>query len=106
MLVATLTSFVAKENTIVTLGILYRAGGEGSSLVGALAGSLTPAAAVAFLAVQMLFIPCAATVAVIRQETGSWSWSWTAFSVAVLAAISFGAGIVIFQGAALQGLGG
>ena len=104
MLVATLTSFVAKENTIATLGILYRAGGEGSSLVGALAGSLTPAAAVAFLAVQMLFIPCAATVAVIRQETGS--WSWTAFSVAVLAAISFGAGIVIFQGAALLGLGG
>jgi ferrous iron transport protein B len=104
MLVALLTSFVAKENTIATLGILYRAGGEGSGLAGALAGSLTPAAALAFLAVQMLFIPCAATVAVIRQETGS--WSWTAFSVAVLAAISFGAGIVIFQGAALLGLGG
>jgi ferrous iron transport protein B len=104
MLVALLTSFVAKENTIATLGILYHAGGEGSGLAGALAGALTPAAALAFLAVQMLFIPCAATVAVIRQETGS--WSWTGFSVAVLAAISFGAGIVIFQGAALLGLGG
>jgi ferrous iron transport protein B len=103
MLVALLASFVAKENTIATLGILYRAGGEGSGLAGALAGSLTPAAALAFLAVQMLFIPCAATVAAIRHETGS--WSWTAFSVAVLAAISFGAGIVIFQGAALLGLG-
>jgi ferrous iron transport protein B len=104
MLVALLTSFVAKENTIATLGILYQAGGEGSGLAGAFAGALTPAAALAFLAVQMLFIPCAATVAVIRQETGS--WSWTGFSVAVLAVISFGAGIVIFQGAALLGLGG
>jgi ferrous iron transport protein B len=86
------------------LAILYRAGGEGRSLAGALAGAWTPAAALAFLAAQMLFIPCAATVAAIRQETGS--WSWTAFSVAILAAISFGAGIAIFQGAALLGLGG
>jgi len=104
MLAALLSSVVAKENTIATLAILYRAGGDGSSLAGALAGALTPAAALAFLAVQMLFIPCAATVAVIRQETGS--WSWTAFSVALLAAISFAAGIAIFQGAALLGLGG
>jgi len=104
MLVALLTSFVAKENTIATLGILYRTGAEGSSLTGALAGALTPTTALAFLAVQMLFIPCAATVAVIRQETGS--WGWTGFSVALLAVISFGAGIVIFQGAALLGLGG
>jgi ferrous iron transport protein B len=104
MLVALLSSVVAKENTIATLAILYRAGGEGRSLAGALAGGWTPAAALAFLAAQMLFIPCAATVAAIRQETGS--WSWTAFSVAILAAISFGAGIAIFQGAALLGLGG
>lgn len=104
MLVALLTSFVAKENTVATLGILYRAGGEGGSLTGALAGALTPAAALAFLAVQMLFIPCAATVAVIRQETES--WGWTGFSVALLAVISLAAGIAIFQGATLLGLGG
>jgi ferrous iron transport protein B len=104
MLVALLTSFMAKENTIATLGILYRAGGEESSLAGALAGSLAPAPALAFLVVQMLFIPCVAALAVIRQETGS--WAWTGLSVALLAAISFGAGILIFQGAALLGLGG
>jgi ferrous iron transport protein B len=95
---------VAKENTIATLAILYRAAGEEGGLAGALAGAWTPAAALAFLAVQMLFIPCAATVAVIRQETGS--WGWTVFSVALLAAISFSAGIAIFQGAALLGIGG
>ncbi|RPI10848.1 MAG: ferrous iron transport protein B [Zetaproteobacteria bacterium] len=104
MLVALLSSFVAKENTIATLAILYRAGGEESSLAGALAGAWTPAAGLAFLVVQMLFIPCAATAAVIRQETGS--WAWTVFSVALLAAISLAAGVSIFQGATLFGLGG
>jgi len=97
MMVALLSSFVAKENTIATLGVLYRAGQTGTGLVGAWAGTLTPAAALAFLAAEMLFIPCAATVAVMHQEMGS--WRWTIFSVALLLTISFGVGIAIYQGA-------
>jgi ferrous iron transport protein B len=99
MMVALLSSFLAKENTIATLGVLFRAGQEGASLTETLAQTLPPAAALAFLAVQMLFIPCAATVAVIRQETQS--WRWTAFSVALLLVISFGVGIAIYQGAVM-----
>jgi ferrous iron transport protein B len=98
MMVALLSSFLAKENTIATLGVLFQGGQEGTSLAAALAGILTPAAALAFLVVQMLFIPCAATVAAIRQETRS--WRWTAFSVALLLFISFGAGIAVYQGLA------
>ena len=59
---------------------------------------LTPAAALAFLVVQVLFVPCVATVAAIRQETGS--WRWTLFSVALLLVISFSAGIAVYQIAA------
>ncbi len=103
MMVALLTSFVAKENTIATLGVLYSAGEEGTRLAEVLPGVLTPAAALAFLAVQMLFIPCVATVATIRQETGS--WRWTAFSVALLLVVSFAVGIAIYQGARLVGWG-
>jgi ferrous iron transport protein B len=103
MMVALLTSFVAKENAIATLGILYSAGEEGRELAGILKGLLAPAAALAFLVVEMLFIPCAATVATIRQETGS--WRWTAFSIAILAVISFAVGIVVYQGARLIGWG-
>jgi ferrous iron transport protein B len=99
MMVALLSSFLAKENTIATLGVLFRAGQEGASLTETLAQTLPPAAALAFLAVQMLFIPCVATVAVIRQETQS--WRWTAFSVALLLVISFGVGIAIYQGAVM-----
>lgn len=101
MMVAMLTSFVAKENTIATLGVLYGAGEE-EKLAEVLSGGLTPAAALAFLAVLMLFIPCVATVATIRQETAS--WRWTVISVVLLLVISFGIGILIYQGARLIGL--
>ena len=101
MMVALLTSFVAKENTIATLGVLYGAGEEGTRLAEILSEVLTPAAALAFLAAQMLFIPCVATVATIRQETGS--WKWTAFSIALLLVLSLGVGIAIYQGAMLVG---
>ena len=103
MMVALLTSFVAKENTIAVLGVLYGVGEEGAGLAEVLGGTLTPAAALAFLAVQILFIPCAATIAAIRQESGS--WKWTLFDVVMLLVLSFTVGIVIYQGAQLVGWG-
>ncbi len=101
MMVAMLTSFVRKENTISTLAVLY--GGHSAGLSAALAERLTPAAALAFLAVQILFIPCVATVAAIRQETRS--WRWTLASMGLLLGISLLAGIGIYQGARLIGWG-
>ena len=103
MMVALLTSFVRKENTIPTLAVLYGSGTPGSGLADVLGGQLTPAAALAFLAVTMLFIPCAATVATIKQETGSWKWTLT--SVGLLLVISMGIGIAIYQAARLTGWG-
>ena len=94
MMVALLSSIVAKENSIATLGILF-GGAEGGGLEASLAGVLTPAAALAFLVVQMLFIPCVATVAAVRQETKS--WGWTAFSVGLLLVLSLAGGIVTYQ---------
>ena len=95
MLVALLSSFVAKENAIATLGILFGTGEAAAGLDSVLRTALTPAAALAFLVVEMLFIPCAATVAAIKQE--SKSWGWTMVSVGMLVVISLGAGIVVYQ---------
>jgi ferrous iron transport protein B len=94
MLVALLTSFVAKENAIATLGILLGSA-EGAGLDLALAGALTAPAALAFLVVEMLFIPCAATVGAIRQETRS--WRWTALSLGLLLLLSVAGGIAVYQ---------
>jgi ferrous iron transport protein B len=88
VLVALLTSFVAKENTIATLGVLY-----GNLEV--LRTVMTPAAGLAFLAFQLLFIPCVGTVAAIRQETRS--WKWTAASVGIQLALSLAVAITVFQ---------
>jgi ferrous iron transport protein B len=90
MIVALLTSVVAKENTIATLGVLYQGGG-----LRTLAAAITPAAALAFLVIQVTFVPCVATVAAIHQETRS--WKWTAFSVGLLLVISLTTGVVVYQ---------
>jgi ferrous iron transport protein B len=90
MIVALLTSVVAKENTIATLAVLHHRGG-----LGALAATTSPAAALAFLVIQMTFVPCIATVSAIRQETHS--WRWTIFSVSLLLGISFAAGVAVYQ---------
>lgn len=103
MMVALLTSFIAKENTIATLGVLLGVGEEEAGLAQVLPTLLTPASALAFLVVQMLFIPCVAAVATIRQETGS--WKWTAVSVLLLLLVSFAVGIGVYQLALLAGWG-
>ena len=87
LMTALLSSFLAKENTIATLGVLYGVGGGG--LAQRVAQPLSPAGALSFLVVQMLFIPCAATLATIRKEAGT---RWALYSVGLLLVVSFLAG--------------
>jgi ferrous iron transport protein B len=103
LLVALLSSFIAKENAIATLGILYASEESVHGLAATLAAAVPPAAGLAFLVVTMLFIPCVATVAVMRQETRS--WRWTLFSVLLLLAIALAAGICVYQAAKWFGIG-
>jgi len=104
MMVALLTSFVAKEQTIATLGVILGTGeGANGALKTELTSIMAPAAAVSFIALQMLFVPCVSSVAAIRQETRS--WRWTGFAVAYMLVISFVVAIIIYQMARLFGLG-
>jgi ferrous iron transport protein B len=104
MLVALLTSLVAKENAIATLSILFEAQGEHDGFMEVMAASVSPASALAFITVTMLFIPCVATVAVMYQETRS--WRWTLFDVGLLLVVAFAAGAGAYHVAAWLGLGG
>ena len=101
IMVALLASFVAKENSIATLGVLFGTGEE-MGLAGVLAATFSAPTGLAFLVVQMLFVPCVATVAVIRQESGT--WRWTVFSLGFLLVVSWAAGIGVFWLATLMGL--
>jgi len=98
MMVALFTSFIAKENAIASLAVIYGAGEE-AGLAEILPQVLTPAAALSYLVVQMLFVPCVATVATVFSETNS--WKWTLFNLLLLLVISFGLGILVFQIASL-----
>jgi ferrous iron transport protein B len=88
VLVALMTSFVAKENAVATLGVLY---GD----LNVLKTVMLPTAALSFLVFQMLFIPCVGTVAAIQQETRS--WKWTATSVGIQLSLSLGLAVVVYQ---------
>ena len=88
-LLALLTGGVAKENTIATLGILY---GNISQTLPPILGT---AASLSMLVFQMLFIPCVATLAAMRQETRS--WKWTLVSAALMLALSTVASTVVYQ---------
>lgn len=101
MIVSLLTSFFAKENSIATLGILFNTDAESVTLAQEVAAILVPAARVAFLAVVMLFVPCLATTATIKQETNS--WRWTAAAIGLTLALSLAVGILIYQVGRLVG---
>jgi len=101
LMVTLLTSFIAKENSIATLGVLFGTGKQ-IGLAETLAATFPAATWLAFLVVQMLFVPCVATVAVIRQETGS--WRWTLFNLGFLLLVSWMAGVGVFWLARLVGL--
>lgn len=100
--VALITSFPAKENAIATLGVLFGSAPE-EGLAEALSAALSTASALSFLVATMLFIPCMATVAVIRQETGSWRWAL--FNVGMFLALSVAGGIVTYRLALWLGWG-
>lgn len=99
--VALIASFPAKENAIATLGVLF-GNNPGVGLIRSLTSTYSVATGLSFLVVTMLFIPCMATVAVIRQETNS--WEWTFFNIAFMLMISIAAGSGVYHLARAVGL--
>jgi ferrous iron transport protein B len=100
MIVALLASFVAKENSIAALGVLYGVGEVG--LRNVLPEMMSHASALSFLVVLMLFIPCVATMVVIWREMGSWKWFLS--SIIIMFIVSFGSGMLAYHLAMLLGI--
>ena len=74
-------------------------GSSDASLAQILSAAISARTALSFLVVQMLFVPCVATVAAMRAETGS--WRWTIAGVLLLLVVSFAGGMLAFQLAGL-----
>jgi ferrous iron transport protein B len=79
--VALIFGVVAKETVVGTFGTLFP-GAEGTAGFGAVLSAKlgwTPLIAFSFMAMVLLYIPCIATLGIIRKETGSWKWTFFAF---------------------------
>jgi ferrous iron transport protein B len=106
--VAVLSGFVAKEIVVSTLGVLYATGADVNEDSEALrrslrASGMTPLGAYALMAFVLIYIPCLATVAVIRRETNS--WKWTGFSIGYSLVLAWVVSCLIYQGGMILGLG-
>jgi ferrous iron transport protein B len=93
MMTALLTSLVAKENAVATLGVLYGVGDQG--LLKILPAVMGHASALAFLTVIMLFVPCAATIAVMRREMADRVWFVS--SLAMTLVVSYLGGLAAYR---------
>ena len=74
--VALLSGFIAKEVIVATLAVVYQMGEHDmAGLQAAMLAGMAPAAGLALMVFTLLYMPCLATIAVIRRETGSWRWA-------------------------------
>jgi ferrous iron transport protein B len=93
LIVALLASVAARENAIAALGVLYGVGEEG--IRGVLPAVMNHASALSFMVILMLFIPCVATLTVMKQEMGNWRWFLSSFLFMIL--LSYAAGMAAYQ---------
>ncbi|MFH1982698.1 MAG: ferrous iron transport protein B [Pseudomonadota bacterium] len=103
--VALITGFVAKEVVVSTLGVLHAIDHDAGSdaLRQALQKSgMTPLSAFSMMIFVLLYVPCLATVAAIRRETGS--LGWTAFSVVYSTGIAWATAFCAYQIGILLGI--
>ncbi len=98
--VATITGLIAKENVVSTMGILYGAGEVSEngwqiyqSMNSAFAGSSI--AGYAYLAFNLLCIPCFAAVGAMRREMNN--GRWTGFALLYQLVFAYVVSLIIYQ---------
>ena len=65
----------AKELVVSTLGVLYSNEGDVENVNLSNRIPITPLVALAYMLFVLIYFPCIATFAAIKQESGSWKWA-------------------------------
>lgn len=95
-----LTGFLAKEVVVSAMNIIYHVP-NAHSLQGILSTQFSALSAFSFMVFVLLYVPCLATVATIRKETGSAKWTY--FSVGYALVIAYILALIIYQVGSLLG---
>lgn len=100
-MVALLSSFIAKETTAGTLAVLFSLSSPDShDIIKTIGESITLPAALAFVVASHFYVPCLATVAMLRSEIGS--VKWTVVLLAVMLTLAFFLAFITYQIASLM----
>ena len=102
--VALLTGFVAKEIVVSTMGVLYVGEKEETEALSnaLLTSGMTKLSALSMMVFVLLYVPCLATVATIRRETGS--IKWTIFSIVYSTFLAWITAFCVYQGGKFFGV--
>ena len=86
----------AKELVVSTLGVLYTGEEDIDSVNLSNRIPITPTVALGYMLFVLIYFPCVATLAAIRQESGSWKWAvFAAFYTTALAwVVAFGVNVI------------
>ncbi len=95
--------FAAKEIVVSTLGVLEGVGDDDGALSDVIANdpAFSPLIALSFMFFVLIYTPCAATVAVIKKETGSWKWA--GFSIAYSVGLAWTVSFIVYQAGSILG---
>ena len=91
---ALFTGVLAKEVITSSMMVMFHTSSK-AVLITALGQFMSPVAAYAMLAFVLLYIPCFATLATIKEETGSYKWVF--FSVVSSFIIAYITSFILFQ---------
>ncbi len=92
---ALIFGILGKEVVIGTFGTLFAVGGGAIGETIAVQLGWTPLVAFAFMVMVLLYIPCVASLAIIKRETGS--WGWTSFVVGYTLVLAWLVAVLIYQ---------
>jgi ferrous iron transport protein B len=94
---ALIFGLLAKEVVVQSLAIILAVEGQGA-IQASLLALLSPVSAFALMVFVLLYIPCIATLAVIKSETGSWKWTIFSFVYQTLLAYFVALAVVSIGG--------
>ncbi|NDW18545.1 ferrous iron transport protein B [Dysgonomonas sp. 216] len=102
--ISLVTGMAAKEVVVSTLGVLYTGNPDSTdSLPDRLlsdthsdgSSTFTPLVVISFLLFVLIYFPCVATIAAIKEESGSWKWGM--FSIVYTTLLAWCISFVVYQ---------